>query len=86
MIMEMCPIRVATVSDYFSLRAAVRQGANVSDGANGLLDHIVNGWELSGVLLFQNGPFMSVATNQDPCGSVITRSMPTAAAPIPSPV
>ena len=57
------------LSDHFPLRAAVRQGANMLlNGANGLVDHIVNGWELSGVLLFQSGPFMSVATLDDPCG------------------
>jgi Carboxypeptidase regulatory-like domain len=37
-------------------------------GANGLTDRILGGWELSGVLLFQTGPFMSVATIDDPCG------------------
>jgi len=37
-------------------------------GANGLLDRIAGGWELSGVLLFQSGPFMSVLTLDDPCG------------------
>ncbi len=44
------------------------KGKMLLSNANGLVDHIVNGWELSGVLLFQTGPFMSVATNQDPCG------------------
>jgi hypothetical protein len=32
------------------------------------VDRVVGGWELSGVLLFQSGPFMSVATISDPCG------------------
>ena len=44
------------------------KGQMFLNGANGFLDRIVNGWELSGVLLFQSGPFMSVATLQDPCG------------------
>ena len=44
------------------------KGQTFLNGANGFLDHIVNGWELSGVLLFQSGPFMSVATLDDPCG------------------
>jgi hypothetical protein len=44
------------------------KGQMLLNGANGLVDHIVNGWELSGVLLFQSGPFMSVATLDDPCG------------------
>jgi hypothetical protein len=37
-------------------------------GANGLVDRIAGGWELSGVLLFQSGPYMTVATLSDPCG------------------
>ena len=36
---------------------------------NGLLDRVVGGWELSGVVLFQSGPFMSVATLDDPSGT-----------------
>jgi len=44
------------------------KGRMLLNGANGFLDHIVNGWELSGVLLFQSGPFMSIGTLQDPCG------------------
>ncbi len=36
---------------------------------NGLLDRVVGGWELSGVALFQSGPFMSVATLNDPSGT-----------------
>jgi hypothetical protein len=28
----------------------------------------VGGWELSGVLLYQSGPYMSVTTLDDPCG------------------
>jgi hypothetical protein len=37
--------------------------------SNSLLDHVVGGWELSGVTLFQSGPFMSVATLTDPSGT-----------------
>jgi hypothetical protein len=44
------------------------KGRMFLNSANGLVDHIVNGWELSGVLLFQSGPFMSVNTLDDPCG------------------
>jgi hypothetical protein len=36
---------------------------------NGLLNRVVGGWELSGVALFQSGPFMSVATLNDPSGT-----------------
>jgi hypothetical protein len=37
--------------------------------SNALLDSVVGGWELSGVALFQSGPFMSVATLNDPSGT-----------------
>jgi hypothetical protein len=36
---------------------------------NGLLDRVVGGWELSGVALFQSGPFMSSSTLNDPSGT-----------------
>jgi hypothetical protein len=44
------------------------KGKLLLNGAHGLMDRVVGGWELSGVLLFQSGPFMSVATISDPCG------------------
>jgi hypothetical protein len=44
------------------------KGKLLLNSANGLVDRVVGGWELSGVLLFQSGPFMSVATISDPCG------------------
>jgi len=44
------------------------KGKMLLNNANGFLDRVVNGWELSGVLLFQSGPFMSVSTDSDPCG------------------
>jgi hypothetical protein len=37
--------------------------------SNGLLSQLVGGWELSGVTLFQSGPFMSIATLDDPSGT-----------------
>jgi hypothetical protein len=44
------------------------KGKTFLPGRNGFVDRIVGGWELSGVVLFQSGPFMSVATLSDPCG------------------
>ena len=44
------------------------KGKMFMSSANGLMDRVVGGWELSGVLLFQSGPFMSVSTLSDPCG------------------
>jgi len=37
--------------------------------SNLALDYVVGGWELSSVMLFQSGPFMSVATLNDPSGA-----------------
>jgi hypothetical protein len=37
--------------------------------SNGFLDKIVGGWQLSGVLLFQTGPFMSTSILSDPSGT-----------------
>jgi Carboxypeptidase regulatory-like domain len=44
------------------------KGKTVLPGANGFVDRVIGGWELSGVLLFQSGPFMSITTLDDPCG------------------
>jgi hypothetical protein len=39
-------------------------------GANGLVDRVVGGWELSGYLLFQSGPFLTVTVpGADPSGT-----------------
>jgi hypothetical protein len=38
--------------------------------ANGVLDQIIGGWQLSGVMLFQTGPFLTViAPGADPSGN-----------------
>ena len=39
-------------------------------GANGLVDRLVGGWELAGVMLFQTGPFLTVTVpGADPSGT-----------------
>jgi hypothetical protein len=45
------------------------KGKMFLNGGSGILDRIVGGWELSGVALFQTGPFMSVSTLGDPSGT-----------------
>ncbi len=45
------------------------KGKMLLNSANGLVDGIAGGWELSGVLLFQTGPFMSATTLSDPSGA-----------------
>jgi len=37
--------------------------------SNRALDYVVGGWELSGVMLFQSGPFMSTSVLSDPSGT-----------------
>jgi hypothetical protein len=44
------------------------KGKMLLNGANALVDRVVGGWELAGVLLFQSGPFMTVSQLDDPCG------------------
>lgn len=45
------------------------KGKAFLNNSNGLLDRVVNNWQLSGVLTFQTGPFMTVTTNSDPSGT-----------------
>jgi len=39
------------------------------NGSNRFVDRLVGGWEWSGIMLFQTGPFMTVTTNSDPSGT-----------------
>jgi Carboxypeptidase regulatory-like domain/TonB dependent receptor len=45
------------------------KGKPFLNGGNGLLDRIVGGWELAGVLLFQTGPYMTILAGGDPSGT-----------------
>ncbi|MGC2658664.1 MAG: TonB-dependent receptor, partial [Bryobacteraceae bacterium] len=45
------------------------KGKPFLNGGNPILDRVVGGWELGGVLLFQSGAFMSVSMNNDPSGT-----------------
>jgi hypothetical protein len=45
------------------------KGKTLLTDVNAVVDHIVGGWVLSGVALFQTGPFMSVAVTSDPSGT-----------------
>ncbi len=45
------------------------KGKMLLNGVNGLMDRVVGGWELAGVLLFQSGPFMTVSQLNDPSGT-----------------
>jgi hypothetical protein len=48
------------------------KGKTLLNNANGVVNQIVGGWVLSGVALFQTGPFMSVAVTSDPSGTGFT--------------
>jgi hypothetical protein len=37
--------------------------------SNAVLDKVVGGWQLAGILTFQSGPFMTVSTLTDPSGT-----------------
>ncbi len=45
------------------------KGRAFLNSTSGLLDRVIGGWELSGVCIFQSGPFMTVTTNSDPSGT-----------------
>ena len=45
------------------------KGKALLSRTNGMVDRIAGGWVLSGVVLFQSGPFMTVATFNDPSGT-----------------
>jgi hypothetical protein len=45
------------------------QGKTFLNSSNLLVDRIVGGWMLSGITVFQSGPFMSVTTLNDPSGT-----------------
>ncbi len=45
------------------------KGRQFLNSSNGIVDRMVGGWELSGVCVFQSGPFMTVTTNSDPSGT-----------------
>ena len=45
------------------------RGKTLLGNSGGVVDGIVGGWVLSGVLVFQSGPFMSVGTLSDPSGT-----------------
>ena len=46
------------------------KGKVLGTNANGVLDRIIGGWELAGVLLFQTGPFLTVTVPAaDPSGT-----------------
>jgi hypothetical protein len=53
----------------FLYELPVGKGKPFLNSTNGLVDRIIGGWTLSGVAVIQSGPFMSVATYNDPSGT-----------------
>jgi hypothetical protein len=45
------------------------KGGKFMSGANRVTDALVGGWELSGIWLWQSGPFLTVSTDSDPSGT-----------------
>jgi hypothetical protein len=45
------------------------KGKTFLNRTNGIVDQVVGGWVLSGIALFQSGPFLTVATFNDPSGT-----------------
>ena len=45
------------------------KGKTFMNSSSRLLDALVGGWELSGIVLFQSGPFLTTSTFSDPSGT-----------------
>ncbi len=45
------------------------KGKAFLNGSNGFMSRVVGGWNLSGIALWQTGPFMTVTTLSDPSGT-----------------
>ena len=54
---------------YLSVRATLRQGKAFRGNANRVLDRVVGGWEVAGVIVAQTGQFLSVLAPGDPSGT-----------------
>ena len=53
----------------FLYELPVGKGKPFISDANRVVDRIIGGWELAGVLTFQTGPFMSIRAPNDPSGT-----------------
>jgi hypothetical protein len=53
----------------FLYELPVGKGKRFVPNSNGVVDRIIGGWELAGVLTFQTGPFMSIRSPNDPSGT-----------------
>ena len=68
-ITAMCPLHVASAFlRRFSMSLPFGKGQNVPE-QQWPSGQVVGGWELSGVMLFQSGPFMSTSILSDPSGT-----------------
>ncbi|HUO29602.1 MAG TPA: hypothetical protein VMU80_10315, partial [Bryobacteraceae bacterium] len=45
------------------------KGKTFLNNAGPVMNFLVGGWEWSGIMLFQSGPFLTVTTNSDPSGT-----------------
>jgi len=53
----------------FLYELPVGKGKRFVGSANGVLDRIIGGWELAGVIVAQSGPYMSILAPNDPSGT-----------------
>lgn len=53
----------------FLYELPVGRGKKFLNSSNGVMDRVVGGWVLSGIILAQSGPFMTVSTLDDPSGT-----------------
>jgi hypothetical protein len=53
----------------FLYELPVGKGKRFGANSNGVVDRIIGGWELAGVVTLQSGPFMSILSPNDPSGT-----------------
>ena len=53
----------------FLYELPVGKGKHFLNSTNGVVDRLIGGWTVSGVAVFQSGPFLSIATLNDPSGT-----------------
>ena len=53
----------------FLYELPIGKGKLLGRNANGLLDRVIGGWELAGVVVAQSGPYMTILAGNDPAGN-----------------
>ena len=69
----------------FLYELPIGKGKLIARNANGVLDRVIGGWELAGVVVSQTGPYLTILAGNDPSGTGFPNWSVTDG-PTPSPV